>query len=144
MEPPNQPHAVEQRAPGVFRRLQVWSYSNRWLIGMGLLALVFYFAFDPVRFSPVPPCPMHTMTGLECPGCGGQRALHALLRGDVAKSWQLNPLVPLAAPLLGLMMARRIMLSPRQRTESPPLALWKIGVVLLLLLAFTIYRNLTA
>ena len=39
------------------------------------------------------PCIFHELTGLYCPGCGGTRALKALLRGDVVLSFLYHPLV---------------------------------------------------
>ncbi|MFM7234339.1 MAG: DUF2752 domain-containing protein [Flavobacteriales bacterium] len=37
------------------------------------------------------PCPFKFITGCDCPACGTQRSIVALLKGDVASSWQLNP-----------------------------------------------------
>lgn len=39
------------------------------------------------------PCMFHTLTGLYCPGCGGTRAVRALLKGDLRMSFQYHPLV---------------------------------------------------
>lgn len=39
------------------------------------------------------PCLFHLLTGLYCPGCGGTRAIWALLRGDVLKSFCYHPFV---------------------------------------------------
>jgi len=36
-------------------------------------------------------CPFKKLTGFDCPGCGFQRSLLALLQGDVVKSLQLYP-----------------------------------------------------
>ena len=41
----------------------------------------------------LPPCSLHTMTGLYCPGCGGTRACYALMQGQVLKSVLAHPLV---------------------------------------------------
>lgn len=38
------------------------------------------------------------LTGWDCPGCGSQRALHALLHGRVADAWAFNPYVFFAVP----------------------------------------------
>lgn len=43
---------------------------------------------------------MHQLTGLWCPGCGSQRALHALLHGHVGTAIGLNVLMMCALPLL--------------------------------------------
>lgn len=62
--------------------------------------------FDPTAAgSPFPPCLFRHLTGLYCPGCGLTRALHALAHGDVAATWAMNPLVPVALPLLAAMAA---------------------------------------
>ena len=53
-----------------------------------------------------PACPFHALTGLFCPGCGSTRALHALLHGELAVAWSMNPLLMLLLPVLPLMAAR--------------------------------------
>jgi len=40
-------------------------------------------------------CPIHSLTGWSCPGCGGTRAIHALLHGDLASALKLNALAVL-------------------------------------------------
>jgi hypothetical protein len=37
------------------------------------------------------PCPFKYLTGIDCPGCGFQRSLIALLQGDITKSFALYP-----------------------------------------------------
>ncbi|WP_276089466.1 DUF2752 domain-containing protein [Pedobacter sp. JY14-1] len=37
------------------------------------------------------PCPFKYLTGLDCPGCGFQRSVIALMRGDVNSSLTLYP-----------------------------------------------------
>jgi len=50
------------------------------------------------------PCAFHALTGLHCPGCGLTRMLHALVHGDVARAWSMNPLAMIALPLLAMML----------------------------------------
>ncbi|HEY0503901.1 MAG TPA: DUF2752 domain-containing protein [Lysobacter sp.] len=52
------------------------------------------------------PCVFHAVTGLHCPGCGLTRMLHALVHGDVARAWSMNPLAMVALPLLATMLAQ--------------------------------------
>lgn len=47
------------------------------------------------------PCLFHTVTGFYCPGCGGTRAVMALLRGDLAASFLYHPLVLYGAAAAG-------------------------------------------
>ena len=61
--------------------------------GLTLLALV-----EPAGQIIFPRCWLHEMTGLRCPGCGGTRAMHALLTCNLSGAWQLNPLVVASLP----------------------------------------------
>lgn len=45
-------------------------------------------------------CPFRRLTGWDCPFCGGQRMLYALLHGDVMGAFGYNPLLFLCSPLL--------------------------------------------
>ncbi|WP_316735308.1 DUF2752 domain-containing protein [Pedobacter aquatilis] len=37
------------------------------------------------------PCPFKALTHLDCPGCGFQRSIIALIKGDIQQSWNLYP-----------------------------------------------------
>lgn len=37
------------------------------------------------------PCPIKALTGIDCPGCGFQRSLICLLKGDFYQSWHFYP-----------------------------------------------------
>lgn len=43
------------------------------------------------------PCLFHELTGFYCPGCGGTRAVLALLAGHPVLSFLYHPLVPYCA-----------------------------------------------
>ncbi|MBR6929357.1 MAG: DUF2752 domain-containing protein [Bacteroidales bacterium] len=47
--------------------------------------------------------PVLGVNGLECPACGNQRALHALLHGDIRKAFSYNPFFILSLPYLFLL-----------------------------------------
>lgn len=40
------------------------------------------------------PCPLKSLTGLPCPGCGMTRACHGVLQGDWEKVLKMNPFGP--------------------------------------------------
>ncbi|MFR1833570.1 MAG: DUF2752 domain-containing protein [Lachnospiraceae bacterium] len=48
------------------------------------------------------PCLFRLFTGLYCPGCGGTRAVQALLSGQIGKSLYYHPFVLYAAVVIGL------------------------------------------
>lgn len=51
------------------------------------------------------PCPIKTIIGIDCPGCGFQRSLLALLQGHWHESYQVYPpTVPLLMLLLFLVV----------------------------------------
>lgn len=50
-----------------------------------------YF-LDPSAHHIYPVCQFHRLTGLNCPGCGGTRALYALLHGDFSTALRDNAL----------------------------------------------------
>jgi hypothetical protein len=58
--------------------------------------------FDPEKFSVLPPCRFHQMTGLQCPGCGMTRATHHLLNGRIAPAFYFNAFFVSVLPVLGV------------------------------------------
>ena len=109
-------------------------------VGLGLLVL---FYFEPGKYRFYPFCPLHELTGLNCPACGSLRALHQLSHGNILAAFHFNPLLVVSLPLLGIVLARnlstRITGSPSWSIEQRPLLWWLIlGVVC----AFGILRNL--
>ena len=59
--------------------------------------------------------PFKLLTGLQCPGCGLQRALHALLRGDVVSAARYNLFLLYAIPYLLAVIVSDVM--PRGRRQ---------------------------
>lgn len=101
-----------------------------------------YFLFDPAGSVWFPRCPFLVLTGFRCPGCGSQRALHALLHGEVAEAWRLNALLLLELPLMALLTAAWVM---RRRFPRLRLLLNSQALILTLLttiIVWTIARNI--
>ena len=74
------------------------------LISGSVAALVaaILFCFDPSQYAFYPHCIFHQVTGYLCPGCGGLRAMHQLLHGNLASAWHFNALLVASLPLLSL------------------------------------------
>ena len=107
---------------------------------VGLLLLRFY---DPASSGFFPPCPLHYLTGLYCPGCGSLRALHQLLLGNLHTAWAMNPLTCLLLPFLIYGLASELMRWPSGRNLPqvfiPGRWIYALAAVIVL---FGILRNL--
>jgi hypothetical protein len=79
------------------------SRFSRWfvwlLLAVGMGALLVFALFDPEQYRFFPRCVFHELTGLNCPGCGGLRALHHLLHGELALALRYNLLFVALLPL---------------------------------------------
>ena len=66
-----------------------------------VIALVIvYYKFNPEMYNLFPACPFHKYVGLDCPGCGSQRAIHALLHGNILLAANYNLLLVISLPFL--------------------------------------------
>lgn len=76
-------------------------------LGMGGFLFLFLFLFyyyHPDILHILPPDPFYSSTGYYCFGCGGTRAVNALLHGRILKSLHYHPFVLYAAVLYVLFM----------------------------------------
>jgi len=105
-------------------------------------AVAVLFLFDPSTAGFFPVCALHEMTGLQCPGCGGLRAVHQLSHGHLAAAWQLNPFFVALLPA-GVWLGLREMVRALTGWQWPglvtrPFFLWLLAGSLVL---FGILRN---
>ena len=68
------------------------------------LATILYFFVNPEASVLMPKCPMKMLTGYDCPSCGVQRAIHAVLHGDFAKAISYNPFFVISVPYFLLVL----------------------------------------
>jgi hypothetical protein len=102
-------------------------------------ALIF-FLFDPTKVAIFPPCVFHQVTGLDCPGCGAQRALHQLLHGNIVAALRLNAMFVLSLPIWALYGPRFLLRALRgQSTKLNARWMW---FYLMAWLVFGFLRNL--
>jgi hypothetical protein len=74
------------------------------LVSVAFFVLVIiYGKLNPENFKLFPKCPFKILTGLDCPGCGSQRAIHHLLNLNVESAIHANVLLILALPYLLLL-----------------------------------------
>jgi hypothetical protein len=110
------------------------------LLGAGA---VLYF-FNPGQYGFYPVCEFHQWTGLDCPGCGGTRAVYQLLHGRYSRALQDNALVVLSlAGLTGraAWFGTKKLLRRPVGPFLPSACFWPLLVVAAV---FTVLRNLPA
>lgn len=75
--------------------------SGRLLAAGGLAGLAvgsgLVWYFDPTKSNFFPVCPLYSLTGFACPGCGLTRGFHALFHGDIVTALDFNALIPFFA-----------------------------------------------
>lgn len=117
-------------------------FSSVALIVLMALAAGIYYTVDPGNTRWIPRCVFRTVTGWDCPGCGSQRMLHALLNGDFTGAWNYNPLLFCFIPLLLLYAILDLFPGrfPKMfRLMHSPVTIAIIGVIII---AWGILRNL--
>lgn len=82
---------------------------------VAILAAIVYFYFDPSSSKLFPRCLFLETTGVKCPGCGSQRAVHALLHGQVGEAWHYNVMLVVAIPLIGFYLLVSVLQERWQR-----------------------------
>lgn len=105
-----------------------------------LFVLYLYGKVDPEE-AVFPKCPFLWATGLKCPGCGSQRALHQLLNLKIGAAFRYNACLVILIPVLLFLFFSPLLRDrfPKleKATHSPVLA-W---VLLIFILLWWILRN---
>lgn len=78
-------------------------------IAIVLIFLYYYFVnpsggADETANVPILKCPLHLLTGLQCPLCGLQRSLHAIAHADFLHALRYNAFLLLLLPLALLVL----------------------------------------
>lgn len=119
----------------------------KWIfLGIALISLlILYKIYNPVSSNLFPKCPLLSTTGIKCPGCGSQRAIHHLLNFNIINALKENVLVVFFIPYIVLGFAFELIKNPSQK-----LLKWRkrifgrtaILIILGVIISFWIFRNL--
>ena len=124
--------------------LSIFKNKPRFFIILLIIILgAVYFVFDPLKSSFFPSCPFKSFTGLDCPGCGSQRAIHELMHLNFKKAFEYNALLVLSVPYLLLLIIFNFE-SVKQRFPKLERILfgWKsVWIISIIVILFFIFRN---
>jgi len=113
------------------------------VVAAGAIGVVVLFLWNPTGNALFPKCMFFSATGLHCPGCGTQRALHHMMQLRIATAFHHNAFAMLALPILAVGLWRWTMATwslrePPARTPRAKL-IWGLFVAVM---AFWFLRNL--
>lgn len=107
-----------------------------------IVVVVTYYFFDPTHSTLAPKCPFKLATGLDCPACGNQRALHSALNGNIVDAFMFNPFLWLALPYILLIIYATLCDSRHaQRLQYDLLHRYTIYIYVALFVGWWIVRN---
>ncbi|MGE3465624.1 MAG: DUF2752 domain-containing protein [Pyrinomonadaceae bacterium] len=123
------------------------SATERVFAAAGAASLIggstFVAFFDPTKVSLYPLCPLLSLTGIACPGCGLTRGFHALFHGDIITAIDFNALIPLWAVIFSWVCISLMLLAVRGKGlpmwPTYPRVLWGFVIVLFV---FGVLRNI--
>ena len=121
--------------------------ARRWIANLAALALMLcawvLLRFPPASSSFYPQCPIYFWLHLQCPGCGGTRAVAALLQGKVQEALHWNAMVVLFLPFAVGFFAVTYWRAVKPASFSWPTIANKVLALFLVLSGiFTLVRNI--
>lgn len=117
--------------------------KKRWLIIL-VFPLFLFAAWFLYQQGHLFPCYFYQITGFYCLGCGGSRAVLALLHGNLIEALRYNAMAILLLPFLGYFLLSLWVeaLCNRKVLPRPKLPPWLWICLALAAAVFTIARNL--
>jgi hypothetical protein len=97
---------------------------------------------DPNSSGAYPQCPLRLVTGVDCALCGGMRATHAMLGGDIMRAANQNLMVVVLAPFALWATAQWFGAQWGVRLPSLPTRKWMAPALLVAAIVFSVVRNL--
>jgi hypothetical protein len=110
--------------------------THLWKVGAAILCAGLFYGYILIPAGIRIACPLRTITGLRCPGCGITDLCLAILHGRIKEAPAYNWGVSLAAPWLAGLGIYHVR-GGNRRVETIVSEL-----ILLFLVGWTVYRNL--
>ncbi len=112
------------------------------IISACIVLIILYATVDPAK-TLFPKCPFLLITGLECPGCGSQRALHCLFNGDIVNAFNYNQLLIIMIPYIGTCAYLELLGGKKRFPKTRKILMGKEAcfIILGVFIAFFLLRN---
>jgi hypothetical protein len=109
----------------------------------GAAGSAYLYGTDPHRPGQhLPQCPVHFVTGLLCPACGGTRMVYDLMHGQFAAAWLDNRILLLASPFALYLLGRWIWEGLHGHRWRPRIGRRGQAAILVTAVAWMVIRNL--
>jgi hypothetical protein len=111
------------------------------VVTMAIGGCLYLWSVDPHNPTAIMPgCPTKFLTHLDCPGCGGLRATHALLHGDLRLALRDNAFLVVLSPVILWLLTRA---AQGYVTDQPTRVSSRLaGSILAVAVAWAVVRNL--
>lgn len=143
-----EPPIIEPPKPAIPPKRKGWWKLLPPVVVVALVAGVYFVAqYEPVANKRYyPQCQFKQKTGLDCPGCGGLRATHAITNGRIMEAFRFHPGFVLSLPILGYLFV--LWIGEWRRIGEMPVPFVQpecnrpLIVVAVLFISFGIVRNI--
>lgn len=125
--------SLHNRNDSILRSTNVSYIKKAFLISALISVGVIFFAFNPEENPIFPKCPFLVLTGLKCPGCGSQRAIHSMLHLDFAAAFKYNALLVAMLPIIVIYIYSEV------RRKKDPERYAKLNKVTYMLIIFATF-----
>lgn len=138
--------------------MTVYNHNNfqsvvaRLSVVMGIFVVVLYIFYSLGRFyyhngdsvmQKLPPCILHSATGLKCPSCGLQRACFYLVHGEMIEAMKQNPIVVIAFGIAVITFFKSLFLyAYKGEFNLPQIKDSHVYILTITIIVFTIARNI--
>ncbi|MBD0373973.1 MAG: DUF2752 domain-containing protein [Pyrinomonadaceae bacterium] len=115
------------------------------IVAGSIFVLVYLRLFNPATpgTNMYPSCPFHSLTGLNCPGCGTLRGLHQLMHGHLLSALNHNVLMVLMLPFFAYTLVSYALVATRGRGLPKPFVRpLYLHTLLWAVLSFWVLRNI--
>ena len=122
----------------------MWKLYPYIFIAILSCAIIVLYIANPAEYFWMPKCPTKIILGIDCPGCGIQRAIHAFLHGHIKEAMGYNLFLAVALPYLIAVLLCSVLRNGRLRQKLQKIveSKWLTQGYVILFFIWFIVRNI--